>query len=122
VKWRGEAPIERLQAERKRPTMSSKAVEIAATPLHTQYGGSTPSSWRAEPMEVTLRLTDPGEQDALRVFLEKRECRVEVLATDLLRVGLPHELHDQQARLEIDLYLRVWESLHDSRIEIVPDH
>jgi hypothetical protein len=73
-------------------------------------------------MEVTLRLTDPGEQDALRVFLEKRECRVEVLATDLLRVGLPHELHDQQARLEIDLYLRVWESLHDSRIEIVPDH
>jgi hypothetical protein len=55
----------------------------------------------------------------LRAFLQKRECRVEEIAPDLLRVGLPHELHDQQARLEVDLYLRVWESLHDSRVEIV---
>jgi hypothetical protein len=73
-------------------------------------------------MHVTLRLTDPDERDALRAFLEKRECQVEELAHDLLGVGLPHELHDEQARLEVDLYLRVWESLHDSRIEIVPDH
>ena len=70
-------------------------------------------------MEVMLRLSDPGEREALRAFLQKRECRVEEIAPDLLRVGLPHELHDQQARLEVDLYLRVWESLHDSRIEIV---
>jgi hypothetical protein len=70
-------------------------------------------------MDVTLRLSAPGERDALRAFLEKRECRVEELAPDLLRVQLPHELHDQQARLEIELYLRVWESLHDSRIEIM---
>jgi hypothetical protein len=70
-------------------------------------------------MEVVLRLSDPGEREALRAFLQKRECRVEEIAPDLLRVGLPHELHDQQARLEVDLYLRVWESLHDSRVEIV---
>jgi hypothetical protein len=70
-------------------------------------------------MDVTLRLTNPGERDALRVFLEKRECRVEVLGEDLLRVGLPRELHDQQARLEVDLYLRVWESLYESRVEVV---
>ena len=68
---------------------------------------------------MILRLSEPGERDALRTFLEKRECRVEEIAPDLLRVGLPHELHDQQARLEVDLYLRVWESLHDSRVEIV---
>ena len=55
---------------------------------------------------MTLRLSDPAERDAFRAFLEKR--------------GLPHELHDQQARMEVDLYLRVWESLHDSRIDIVP--
>jgi hypothetical protein len=72
-------------------------------------------------MRVTLRLSNPEERDALRAFLEKRECHVEELANDLLGVGLPHELHDEQARLEVDLYLRVWESLHDSRIEIVPD-
>jgi hypothetical protein len=70
-------------------------------------------------MDVTLRLSDAGERDALRVFLEKRECNVSVLADDLLRVGLPHELHDEQARLEVDLYLRVWESLHESRVEVV---
>ena len=70
-------------------------------------------------MNVMLRLSDSGEREALRAFLEKRECRVEEIAPDLLRVGLPHELHDQQARLELELYLRVWESLHDSRVEIV---
>ncbi len=70
-------------------------------------------------MNVVLRLSDAEERGALRAFLEKRECRVEEIAPDLLRVGLPHELHDQQARLEVDLYLRVWESLHDSRVEIV---
>jgi hypothetical protein len=31
---------------------------------------------------------------------------------DTLGVGLPHELHAEQARLELDLYIRVWESLH----------
>jgi hypothetical protein len=71
-------------------------------------------------MDLTLRLSDPRERDALRAFLEKRECSVEVLAPDLLHVALPHELHDEQARMEVDLYLRVWESLHDSRIEVVP--
>ena len=75
--------------------------------------------WVRWPMYVTLRLTDPDERDALRTFLERRECQVEELADDLLRVGLPHELHEQQARLEVDLYLRVWESLHDGRIDIV---
>ena len=68
---------------------------------------------------MTLRLTDPDERDALSAFLEKHECQVEELADDLLRVRLPHELHEQQARLEVDLYLRVWESLHDSHIDIV---
>jgi hypothetical protein len=24
--------------------------------------------------------------------------------------------------MEVDLYLRVWESLHDTRVEIVPEH
>jgi hypothetical protein len=99
-----------------------KAGDFAATSFHTQHLAA-PSSWRSDrPMDVRLRLTDPGERDALRAFLEKRECRVQALAPDLLHVALPHELHDEQARMEMDLYLRVWESLHDSRIEVVPDH
>ena len=108
-----------MTSSRERTTMRSNLDEIAATPLHTRYELTILCSWRAEPMDVTLRLTNPGERDALRVFLEKRECRVEVLGEDLLRVGLPHELHDEQARLEVDLYLRVWESLYESRVEVV---
>jgi hypothetical protein len=122
VNRRGEAPIERYQPSRNGPTMSLEAQGIAASSSHTQHIAA-PSSWRTDqPMDVTLRLSDPGELDALRAFLEKRECRVQLLAPDLLYVGLPHELHDQQARMEVDLYLRVWESLHDTRVEIVPEH
>jgi len=71
-------------------------------------------------MDVKLRLSDPRERDSVRAFLERRECHVEELAPDVLRVDLPHELHDEQARLEIDLLLRVWESLHDSHIDLIP--
>ena len=100
--------------------MSLEAVGIAAISLHTQHDLASASARRSErPMEVTLRLSDAAQRDALRAFLEKRECHVEVLAPDVLRVDLPHELHDEQARMEVDLYLRVWESLHDSRIEVV---
>jgi hypothetical protein len=70
-------------------------------------------------MDVKLRLSDPRERDSVRAFLERRECHVEELAPDVLRVDLPHELHDEQARLEIDLLLRVWESLHDSHIDLI---
>jgi hypothetical protein len=70
-------------------------------------------------MDVKLRLSDPRERDSVRAFLERRECHVEELAPDVLRVDLPHELDDEQARLEIDLLLRVWESLHDSHIDLI---
>jgi hypothetical protein len=48
----------------------------------------------------------------LREFLERRECAVVQVESDMLEVELPHELHTEQARLELDLYLRVWQSLH----------
>jgi hypothetical protein len=63
-------------------------------------------------MGVRLRLSDPGLADSLRDFLERRECSVVQLGMDTLDVSLPHELHVEQARLELDLYLRVWQSLH----------
>jgi hypothetical protein len=62
---------------------------------------------------VRLRLSDPELADSLRGFLERRECAVVQLEADVLEVDLPHELHAEQARLELDLYLRVWQSLHD---------
>ena len=37
-------------------------------------------------------------------------------------VELPHELHSEPTRLELDLYLRVWQSLHEwSAVEYVEE-
>ena len=46
-------------------------------------------------------------------FLQRRECDVIQFDAETLEVELPHELHPQQARLELDLYLRVWQPLHE---------
>ena len=58
------------------------------------------------------RLSDPELAESLRDFLERRECAVVQLQADTCEVSLPHELHAEQARLELDLYLRVWQALH----------
>jgi hypothetical protein len=63
---------------------------------------------------VRLRLSGPELLPSLRDFLQRRECDVIQFDAETLEVELPHELHPQQARLELDLYLRVWQSLHES--------
>ena len=69
---------------------------------------------------MRLRLNDPELADNLRDFLERRECAVIEIDAETLEVELPHGLHSEQARLELDLYLRVWQSLHEwSRVEYV---
>jgi hypothetical protein len=69
---------------------------------------------------VRLRLSDPELVDNLRDFLQRRECVVIQIDAEALEVELPHELHAQQARLELDLYLHVWQSLHEwSGVEYV---
>jgi hypothetical protein len=69
---------------------------------------------------VRLRLADPDLVNSLREFLERRECAVVEIDAETLEVELPHELHTEQARLELDLYLRVWHSLHSwSPVEYV---
>jgi hypothetical protein len=62
---------------------------------------------------VRLRLSDPELADNLRDFLERRECAVVQVDAETLEVEFPHELHAKQARMELDLYLRVWQSLHE---------
>jgi hypothetical protein len=72
---------------------------------------------------VRLRLSDPELAESLRYFLERRECAVVLVDAETLEVEFPHELHAAQARLELDLYLRVWQSLHDwSPVEYVETH
>ena len=63
-------------------------------------------------MSVRLRLADPALVADLLDFLERRGCAGEREGEDTIEVELPHDLNDEQGRLELDLYLRVWQSLH----------
>jgi hypothetical protein len=72
---------------------------------------------------VRLRLSDPELVQSLREFLERRECAIVRIDDEVVEVELPHELHEEQARLELDLYLRVWQSLHRwAPVEYVEEH
>ncbi len=71
-------------------------------------------------MGVRLRLRDPDLVESLSDFLRRRECAVEQIDEETIEIVLRHELPDEQARMELDLYLRVWQSLHGwARVDIV---
>ncbi len=64
-------------------------------------------------MRVRLRLSNQELSDDLLDFLRRRECVGErTEGGRLLEVSLPHELHEKQARMELDLLLRVWQTMH----------
>jgi hypothetical protein len=71
-------------------------------------------------MGVRLRLGDPDLVESLSDFLRRRECAVEQTDKETIEIALPQELHDEQARMELDLYLRVWQSLHGwTRVDVL---
>ncbi|HEY3070470.1 MAG TPA: hypothetical protein VGJ34_09140 [Gaiellaceae bacterium] len=63
-------------------------------------------------LTVRLRLSDPALLDDLLFFFRKRDSQAEPVEDDVVEVTILHVLDDRQARLELDLYLRVWEALH----------
>ena len=82
---------------------------------HCGHGTSGEGLWGCDCGSAT-----PSLLINLRDFLERRECAVVQIDAETLEVELPHKLHAEQARLERDLYLRVWQSLHEwSRVEYV---
>ena len=95
-------------------------IDKASFPVTVRVGHcETRDIWEGL-LGVRLRLSDPELVDNLRDFLERRECAVIEIDAETLEVELPHELHAEQARLELDLYLRVWQSLHEwSAVEYV---
>jgi hypothetical protein len=57
-------------------------------------------------MEIHLRLSDSQATDSLLEFFHRREMTARRLGDDRVAVELPHDLHEQQARMELDLLLR----------------
>jgi hypothetical protein len=71
-------------------------------------------------MTARLELSEPRLADELIEFLRRRECTAEHVAA-VIEVGLPAELDEDRARLELDLLLRVWQALHESApVDVVP--
>ncbi|MGH3031323.1 MAG: hypothetical protein ACRDNE_11290 [Gaiellaceae bacterium] len=71
-------------------------------------------------MTARLELSEPRLADELVEFLRRRECTAEHVAA-VIEVGLPPELDEERARIELDLLLRVWQALHESApVDVVP--
>jgi hypothetical protein len=63
-------------------------------------------------MTIRLRPSEPGDGDDLAFFLSRHECSAEVAEDGTVFVELPHVLHQEQARMELGLYIRLWQALH----------
>jgi hypothetical protein len=67
---------------------------------------------------VHVRLSDPGLADEFVGFLRRADCvadlgEVEAHAEGIaVEVQVPEAYDDEQARMEVALYLRVWEAVH----------
>jgi hypothetical protein len=74
--------------------------------------------WRYR-MTIRLQLSDPDLADALARFLSQRECPAEAAEDGTVNVELAHALHDEQARMEVELYVRVWQALHGVGVDFL---
>lgn len=65
-----------------------------------------------------VRLSDPRLSEEFVVFLRRADCIADVGDVEAhaegiaVRVDVPKAYDDHQARMEVALYLRVWEAVH----------
>jgi hypothetical protein len=72
-------------------------------------------------MTIRLRLSDPRFADGLAFFLCHHECRAEAAEDGTVTVELAHALHEEQARMELELYARVWQALHGIGVDFLDE-
>ena len=69
-------------------------------------------------MTIFLRPNEPGLSAALALFLSRQGCPATVVGPETVEVELPHTLHGEQARMEVDLYVRLWQALHGVGVDV----
>lgn len=67
---------------------------------------------------LRMRPNDDELAPSLAFFLRRHGCHVDLDEDGTLVVEPPHEVHDMQARLEVQLYVRLWAVLHDADVTI----
>jgi hypothetical protein len=69
---------------------------------------------------MRVRLSDPALRPDLLVYLRSAECVVEEIGPDELNVLVPRAPSDDQARREVDIYVRAWQAMNpNARAEII---
>jgi hypothetical protein len=61
---------------------------------------------------VRIQLSDPARTEELIDFFRRRECRVELIERAVIEVEPHPTLGPERGRLELNLLLSVWRSLH----------
>ena len=72
-------------------------------------------------MTIQLRPSEPGVEGDLASFMHRHGCRAEVAEDGSVLVELPHDIHEEQAHMELGLYVRLWQALHgiSVRVELI---
>jgi len=70
-------------------------------------------------MAIVLRPSEPRVIPELTLFLCKQGCRAKAREDGTIIVEPPHALHATQAHMELELYIRLWQALHGSRVEFL---
>jgi hypothetical protein len=70
-------------------------------------------------MTIRLRVSEPRVAHDLASFLSGHDCRAEVTEDGTVLVELPHLLHRDQARLELELYIRLWQALRGVSVNLL---
>jgi hypothetical protein len=55
---------------------------------------------------------DPEAREELIAFLRRADCKVRADDDGTLDVDVPDAIGEDQARLEVDLYLKAWQASH----------
>jgi hypothetical protein len=63
-------------------------------------------------LTIRLRPSEPELGDDLALFLCRHGCFAEVAKDGTVVAELPHVLHQEQARMELGLYICLWQALH----------
>jgi hypothetical protein len=61
---------------------------------------------------MRVRISDAVLLGDLADFLEAAECRVRKVGEATLDVSMPRAPSTEQARREIDIYLKTWQAMH----------
>ena len=112
---------------------AKEAEEACLAPMRRELGASWGAGllrWSRPPPDC--RAGDVSDDDSpaaertracgcSRSLLVRRECPAEAAEDGTVMVEPAHAFHPEQARLEVELYVRVWQALHGIGVDFLDE-